>query len=119
MTLLIIDDHASVRRLIRSILANRGDEIHECADGMHALSAYKALRPDFVLMDISMKGLDGIAAAREIKAADPAAMVIIVSDYDETLLREEAQEAGACGYMLKENLLEVHQLLDPYRDGSS
>ena len=119
MTFLIVDDNAVIRRLIRSILACRTGEIHECADGLDALSAYNALRPDFVFMDLSMKGLDGIAATRQIKAAHPGAMVIIVTDYDEAPLREEARAAGACGYVLKENLFEVDRLLDGYRDGIS
>jgi CheY-like chemotaxis protein len=119
MKLLIVDDNASVRRLIRSILANRAHEIHECADGVDALTAYTELHPDFVLMDISMKGLDGITATRQIKAAHPGARVIIVTDYDEAPLREAARVAGACGYVLKENLFDVDRLLDGYRDSSS
>jgi CheY-like chemotaxis protein len=119
MTLLIVDDNASVRRLIKTILANRADDIHECADGVDALAIYSIVQPDFVLMDISMKGLDGITATRRIKMAYPGAMVIIVTDYDEPPLREAAQAAGACGYVLKENLFEVDRLLAAYRDGSS
>src|SRR5437879_925405 len=115
MKLLIVEDNASVRRLIRSIVANRADEIHECADGVDALTAYSAYLPDFVLMDISMKGLDGITATRQIKAAHAAAKIIIVTDYDEAALREAARSAGACGYVLKENLFEVDRLLGAYR----
>lgn len=93
MKLLIVDDNATVRRLIRSILANCAHEIHECADGLEALAAYTAILPDFVLMDISIKGLDGIAATRQIRAAHPAAMVIVVTDYDEGPLRNAARIA--------------------------
>ncbi len=62
MKLLIVDDNASVRRVIRGIVASLADDIHECADGEDALAAYIAHSPDFVLMDIAMEKLDGIAA---------------------------------------------------------
>ena len=116
MKLLIVEENASVRRLIGAIVANRAYEIHECADGVDALSAYDAHLPDFVLMDMSMKGLDGITATRQIKAAHPAAMVIIVTDYDDAALHEAARSAGACAYVLKENLFEVDRLLETYRN---
>jgi len=64
-----------------------------------------------VLMDIEMNGLDGITATRRIKAAHPAAKIIIVTNYDDPALREAARNAGACGYVLKENLFEVSSLL--------
>ncbi len=57
-----------------------------------------------------------VTATRQIKAAHPAAMVILVTDYDEAALREAARNAGACGYVLKENLFEVDRLLEAYRD---
>src|SRR5262245_60474703 len=106
MKLLIVEDNPAVRRIIRSIVAPLADEIHECEDGVGALAAYQTHRPDFVLMDVAMSSLDGIAATRQIRAADPAAKVIIVTNYDEADVREEAQQAGACGYVLKENLFE-------------
>jgi len=58
-----------------------------------------------------MKNLDGIAATEQIKAMDPRARIILVSDYDDAALRESARHAGVCGYVLKDNLLEVACLL--------
>jgi len=115
MKLLIVEDNASVRRLIKSIVAGVATQIHECADGAGALEAYLAHRPDFVLMDIDMEDTDGITATRRIRAADPAARIIIVTQYDQADLREAAEKAGACGYVLKENLLEVVRLLQGKR----
>jgi CheY-like chemotaxis protein len=111
MKLLIVEDNPVVRRMIKSIVADLAEEIHECADGAAALATYAACRPDFVLMDIVMAGMDGIMATRQIRAADPAAQVIIVTSYDEADLREATRSAGACGYVLKENLLELGRLL--------
>jgi len=112
--LLIVEDNPAIRRVIRSIVTALAGEIYECEDGVEALAAYTTHQPDFVLMDIAMNTMDGIAATRQITAADPAAKVIIVTNYDEADLREAARQAGACGYVLKENLLEIRRLLSAH-----
>ncbi|MGH9845430.1 MAG: response regulator transcription factor [Blastocatellia bacterium] len=112
MKLLIVEDNQSVRRVIRSIVASLADEIFECEDGADALPAYTEWAPDWVLMDVAMKNVDGITATRNIRAQYPDAKIIIVTNYDEADLRESAREAGACGYVLKENLFEVRRWLE-------
>ena len=111
MKILIAEDNAPLRRLMRGLLAPLTTEIFECCDGSEALAAYSMHQPDWVLMDILMKDLDGISATREIIAAYPEARVLIVTNYDDTDMREAARRAGASGYVLKENLLEVKHLL--------
>jgi CheY-like chemotaxis protein len=111
MSLLIVEDNDRMRRMIRSLVADIADPIYECEDGTEALETYTALRPDWVLMDIAMNRLDGITATHQIKAAHPEAKVIIVTAYDEPDLRWQARTAGAWGYVLKDNLLEVRRLL--------
>lgn len=111
MRLLIVEDNPAVRRMIRGIVAGIGVEVEECVDGSEALAAYSTHRPDWVLMDIAMKDVDGITATRRLMAADPAAKVIIVTSYDENDSREAARAAGAYGYVLKENLLDVRRIL--------
>jgi two-component system response regulator (stage 0 sporulation protein F) len=117
MKLLIVDDNAGVRRVIRSLVASVAGEIYECADGAEALALYNLQRPDFVLMDIQMEGMDGMTSTQQIKATDPTARVIIVTDYDQPDLQEAAGQAGACGYVLKENLLELVRMLEEFSDG--
>jgi CheY-like chemotaxis protein len=117
MRLLIVDDNPGVRRLIRTLLDGVTREIRECADGADARAAYQRERPDFVLMDIQMGTLDGIAATRRIVASDPGARVIIVTNYDQPDLREAAREAGACGFVAKDNLLELLPLLGAPKTG--
>ena len=114
-----MDDNTAVRRLIASFVLRFAGEIQECADGADALAAYQAQRPDLVLMDIRMNELDGIAATKQIKAADPAAKIIIVTDYDDAALREAAMLAGASGYALKDNLLDLVVLLDSMEHGDT
>ena len=112
MKLLIVDDNAAVRRLIRSIVLPFAGEIYECAGGADALSTYLAHRADVVLMDIRMSEVDGIEATEQIRAADPEARILIVTDYDDKELRYASLQAGACGYVLKDNLLDLVRLLE-------
>ena len=112
MRLLIVEDNYQMRRLIRKIVGEAAETIYECGDGSEALQAYAAHQPDWVLMDIQMKTLDGISASRQIKAAFPDARIVIVTEYDNDDWREEARSAGACEYVLKENLWQVRRILE-------
>jgi two-component system response regulator DegU len=112
MRLMIVDDNARVRRMIVEVAAPPKADVIECADGSQALPVYLLHRPDIVLMDIALGGVDGIAAAGLILGADPHARVVMVTDYDGEELREAAQAVGACGYVLKENLFELRGLLE-------
>jgi two-component system NarL family response regulator len=111
MNILIVEDHAEMRELLKSLVSPLAGAVHECGDGAEALSAYALSQPDWVLMDIEMKGMDGIAATRRIKAAFPQARIVIVTNHDEAELRESARAAGAVEYVLKENLLDLRRLL--------
>ena len=108
---LIVDDSQPMRELIKITLAGVAEIVGECADGAHALAAYERLRPDWVLMDIEMKGVDGITATRQIMAAHPQARIMIVTEYNDDDLRHAAHEAGACQYVVKENLLDILDIL--------
>ena len=96
-----------MRTLIRSLVEEIGSTVHECEDGASALDLYARIRPDWVLMDIQMSGMDGIAATRAIRHSDPRARVIIVTEHGQEQYRRAAEAAGACGFVLKENLLEL------------
>lgn len=111
LKLLIVDDNAEVRSMIRRFISDLVAEILEADDGANAFDAYAAFRPDWVLMDIEMKQTNGIAATADIKAAYPQANVVIVTNYNDDQLRARAQEAGARGYVLKENLFDLRGML--------
>ena len=111
MTLLIVDDNREMRRMIRRVIGELAGDICECDDGAEALDAYLRHCPDLVVMDIEMPRMDGIAATRQIIAACPAAKVVIVTRHDDDQMRETARQAGACGYVLKENLFDLRRLL--------
>jgi CheY-like chemotaxis protein len=113
INLLIVEDNQPMRDLIRSIISDLAGDVTECSDGAEALFAYTKCRPDWVLMDIRMKEMDGISATRQIKASFPDANIMIVTDYDSPNMQEAARSAGAREYVTKENLLEVRRILGP------
>jgi len=113
MKVLIVEDNLPMRRMIRRLVADLADEVSECGDGDEAVAMYTELQPDWVVMDIEMARMNGIAATRWIKADFPAARIVIVTNYNDATMRQAAAEAGASGYVLKENLLELRQLLQP------
>ncbi len=116
MKILLAEDNAAMRQMIRRILHGLADETCECGSGAEVCALYAAQQPDWVLMDIELPGQDGINATRQIKAAWPEANILIVTSYDEPALRQAAQAAGACGYVLKTNLLELRQRLQAAGD---
>ena len=111
MTILIVEDHKTVRRLIRREVEELAAEIVECDNGASATVAYDQYRPDVVLMDIQMPGMDGLAATRRIRSSHADARVIIVTDYDQHEFRTAAKEAGACGYITKSDLSPLKALI--------
>ncbi len=111
MKILIVDDNPTVRRLIRQAVREIAEETRECSDGNQSLAAYADFQPDLVLMDIRMPGMDGLTATKQLKRAYPSARIFIVTDYDDDEVRNAAQEAGACGYALKQNLTGLEDLI--------
>lgn len=106
--LMIVDDHAGMRDMIRQLIAAPGDSVVECGSGDEALLSAADFKPDCVTMDISMPGVSAFEATRQIRAMHPTARVIFVSSYDQPDYRKAAQEAGAAGYVMKENLSELY-----------
>ncbi|MCI0489556.1 MAG: response regulator [Blastocatellia bacterium] len=116
MSLLIVEDNEKVRQLIREMLSDIADTIHECSDGADALTVYTRYNPDWVLMDIEMKQVDGLTATRQIKAAFPDARIVIVTQYNDAKLREAARNAGAAYYVHKEDLTKIWAILLEHKD---
>lgn len=99
LRVLVVDDHESVRKGVCAILASRRDpEIcGEAANVREAVAKATALHPRVVVMDVSMPGMDGITAAREILRADPSTAIIILSMHDGRHLVESARKIGIRG----------------------
>jgi CheY-like chemotaxis protein len=111
MSFLVVDDNSMMRRVIGRVVGEFTDKIIECENGVQAVLAYQQHRPDWVLMDVEMCEQDGLAATRQICGAYPEAKVVIVSNYGDEATRAAADQAGASAFILKENLLELRDLL--------
>lgn len=109
MKILIVDDNAGMREMMRSFLPESFDEVCECDDGFDALDCYRAFLPDWVLMDWEMKRMDGLTATRGIINSFPTARILMVTQYCDKELRRAANEAGACGFFPKDNLLDLRE----------
>jgi len=117
MKLLIVEDNLATlatREVIKRMVAPFATEIVECHDGVEAFDLYAAEQPDWVLMDIRLNKLDGISATQQIRASYPNARIVIVTSFDEAGLREAARSAGACGYLLKQNLHDLQRLFESH-----
>ena len=114
MKLLVVEDNFEVRRLIKTLVGKLADSIYECSDGSQAYEAYATHQPDIVLMDIEMGETDGLQATAEIIASFPSARIFIVTNHDDDNYRAAAQAAGACEYVVKQNLFQLVQLLKTF-----
>ncbi|GIN57819.1 response regulator [Lederbergia ruris] len=100
--ILIVDDAAFMRMMIKDILVKNGFEVvGEAADGQQAIEKYNELKPDLVTMDITMPEVDGVTALKQIKAADPAAKIIMCSAMGQQAMVIDAIQAGAKDFIVK------------------
>lgn len=100
--ILIVDDAAFMRMMIKDILSKNGFEIvGEAADGAQAVQLYQETQPDLVTMDITMPEMDGITALKEIKKVNPQAKVIMCSAMGQQAMVIDAIQAGAKDFIVK------------------
>ena len=102
MKILTVDDSAFERKAIISILNKAGyDKIIEAEDGEKAVEIYPVEKPDLVLMDLRLPGMDGLECFKELKKINPTVKVIVVSIIAREDTMKEAKELGAKGYVIK------------------
>lgn len=101
---LVADDHEVVRGGVVSIVERQPgfQVVGQAGDGAEAVAAYGRLRPDVVLLDLRMPVMEGVEAVRRIRAMDPAARIVILTTYDSDDDIENALQAGAQAYLLKD-----------------
>ena len=113
--LMIVDDRAISRHLVRQVAALPQDTVLECVSPDEALKAMRIFQPDCVLMGVSQPMPGAFHAIKTIRENHPRVRVVAVSSYHEAGLREKASEAGASGYVTTENLSELFLLAAPER----
>ncbi len=103
LTILIVDDHVTVRKVLQDILEERRElrVVGDASDGLEAIAQAHALRPDVILMDISMPHLDGVEATRRIHAELPFIEVLGLSMQPRTQKPHPIEQAGAAGFFMK------------------
>lgn len=114
MNLLIVDDHAGARALIRELTAEPGDRVCECASGDAALEALAGFVPDWVTVDLLMPGLNGFSTVQAIHRACPSALVLVVSSYADPDFRTAAIEQGAVAFVAKDQLEHLRDWIRPH-----
>jgi len=111
--ILIVDDSIewckTMKQHINMIAPN--EEVIECYKGLEAIKAYRHHHPGIVLMDIEMSDIDGFKATRMLIKEFPEARIVIVSQYNDKAYYEEAESAGAIGYVTKDNLAPLKKYL--------
>ncbi len=117
--ILIVDDHPIFRKGLTQLI-NQGTNLTVCGeaeDAHKALEAISELNPDLVIVDISLKGIDGIELIRRIKTRFSNLSVLVVSMHDESFFAERALRSGARGYIMKQEAVEkvleaIHKVLN-------
>jgi DNA-binding NarL/FixJ family response regulator len=100
-----VDDHPVVRHGLRTLLGAHAEWeiIDEAADGIEAVDKADRLKPDVIVLDITMPRMSGLEACRLIRKRVPASEILFVTQHDSPHMMREAMEAGARGYVVKSN----------------
>lgn len=118
--ILLVDDQEVVLKGLKMRLALEDDlwVIGEAKDGLGALREASKSRPDIVVMDVEMPNMDGITAAKALREMSPEIAVIILSIYDDPVLRAQAQAAGAFSYVEKRDTATnlIHEIRNAFAD---
>jgi DNA-binding NarL/FixJ family response regulator len=118
MKLLIVDDHAGMRALIRDLLRHVATHIRECGSGEEAVGLCESFAPDCVTMDLRLGAMHGLAAVQHIRQAHPDINIAILTQFDHDTLRARAKRAGADSYFIKEDMASLKRYVESLAEGS-
>lgn len=102
-----------MRRNVCDLLRLGGDEFREAGDGAVAEAIYAEQEPDWVIMDLQMQPVGGLAATRRITSRFPNARIVILTQHDDPELRTRARQAGACAFLTKDELGSLPAIVRP------
>jgi DNA-binding NarL/FixJ family response regulator len=117
MNLLIVDDHAEARAVIRSYLSPLATTVTDCADGQSAIELCRRLAPDVMTLDLRLGPEDGIAILEFVRAHFPDIHIVVVTQFREPAIAELVVRLGAAGCFCKSDLGELHDYLQQYLAG--
>jgi two-component system, chemotaxis family, chemotaxis protein CheY len=99
--ILVVDDSNLARRAARAILEEAGHEVSDAHDGLSAIERYFLDKPELVLLDVTMRDMDGLEVLKRIRAVDPEARIVFVTADVQSSTREMALAGGASGFVHK------------------
>ena len=114
MKVMIVEDHGEMRRMLKNIVSlsfPEGVEIIDCASAEEAIDQFGRHNPDCVLMDFQLNQMNGFDAIKQIYKLHPGANVIMVTSFDSASIRKKAEKLRVKGFVSKENLFEIPQIL--------
>ena len=100
-----------MRRLLHGLVEGLQLAVSECKEGEQALQMCAEVKPDWVLLDIHLANIDTFALARQMATADQRVRVLLLGEEDDLRLRNLAERAGAWGYVLKQNLIDLPAMI--------
>ncbi|MGA8216332.1 MAG: response regulator transcription factor [Candidatus Sulfotelmatobacter sp.] len=103
--ILLVDDHPIVRQGLKTLLEGQSGwvVVGEASDGFEALDKADSLRPDVMVLDVTMPGMNGLEACRLLRQRTPGLEILFVTQHDSPQMMQEALDAGAKGYVVKSN----------------
>lgn len=118
LKILLVDDHAALRRTIRQMFDGALVTFFEASSGEEAIVVYQAERPDWVIMDMRMPGIGGLKATESIRNLDQTARVIMISQFTDPEYREQARRVGVLEFVDKEEMAMLPAIIGGYRPGA-
>lgn len=115
MTIMIVEDHADMSRVLKNICSisiSEPVEFIECTSGEDAVGKYEIYHPDCVLMDVQLKNMNGFETTEKICSKNKGAKIIMVTSYDSLSFRKKAKDLHTRGFVCKDRLSDLHQLLE-------
>ena len=118
LNILIVDDSSFMRKRIASSVKQAGHRVVGTAkDGAEGFELYRKVSPDLVIMDITMRGIDGIQAARMIREVDPSARILFMSLVTDPHVIEEARSLGIAGFLGKNDHKKLSEIMKGLSNG--
>ncbi|MCB1205000.1 MAG: response regulator transcription factor [Verrucomicrobiae bacterium] len=119
MKYLIVDDHPLTRQVVIDSLRESGAEFAEAASGEEAIAYCEQHSPDWIIMDVRMPGRGGLFASRQITSSRPGARIVVISQYDDDLMANEARAVGAMDFVSKDRIAELPSILKELHTSNS